>query len=314
MYARLSSILTCSLTTYVDLAAQIDVSVNAPVSGTIGETFAEEEDTVTVGKDLCDIEPGEAPSGGASSGGDGAEEGKKEESSKKEDGDKKEQEQKQQEEQKQKQEKEQKEKKEEQTKKAPAQDSKKGEEPTAKAPTESSKTSSKPSQQAKTPSPSESTPKATPGSRDERRVKMSRMRMRIAERLKQSQNTAASLTTFNEIDMSNLMAFRARHKDRILKEHGVKLGFMSAFAKASALALQDIPAANGTIEGGGLGDTIFYHDYVGLSVAVSTEKGLVTPVVRNLESLSMIQIEQEIAALGKKVSSSSIYSIHLAHR
>ncbi|CDW94926.1 hypothetical protein [Sporisorium scitamineum] len=129
---------------------------------------------------------------------------------------------------------------------------------------------------------------------------MSRMRLRIAERLKQSQNTAASLTTFNEIDMSNLMAFRARHKDRILKEKGVKLGFMSAFAKASAMALKDVPAANASIEGAGFGDTIVYRDFVDLSVAVSTDKGLVTPVVRNLESMSLIEIEQAIADLGKK--------------
>jgi 2-oxoglutarate dehydrogenase E2 component (dihydrolipoamide succinyltransferase) len=129
---------------------------------------------------------------------------------------------------------------------------------------------------------------------------MSRMRLRIAERLKQSQNTAASLTTFNEIDMSNLMAFRARHKDRILKEKGVKLGFMSAFAKASAMALKDVPAANASIEGAGLGDTIVYRDYVDLSVAVSTDKGLVTPVVRNLEGMSLIEIEEAIAGLGKK--------------
>lgn len=143
---------------------------------------------------------------------------------------------------------------------------------------------------------------ATPGSRDERRVKMSRMRLRIAERLKQSQNTAASLTTFNEVDMSALMAFRARHKDRILKETGIKLGFMGVFAKASAMALKEIPAANASIEGEGLGDTIVYRDYVDLGVAVSTDKGLVTPVVRNTESLSILGIEKAISDLGKKVS------------
>ena len=135
---------------------------------------------------------------------------------------------------------------------------------------------------------------------------MSRMRLRIAERLKQSQNTAASLTTFNEVDMSALMAFRARHKDRILKEQGVKLGFMGAFAKASAMALKEIPAANASIEGEGLGDTIVYRDYVDLSVAVSTEKGLVTPVVRNVEALSILGIEREIAELGKKVSKTGL--------
>ena len=139
-----------------------------------------------------------------------------------------------------------------------------------------------------------------PGSRGESRVKMNRMRMRIAERLKQSQNTAASLTTFNEIDMSSLLEFRARNKDRLLKQTGVKLGFMGAFAKACSLALREIPAANASIEGEGLGDTIVYHDYVDLSVAVSTEKGLVTPVVRNVENMGILQIEQEILNMGLK--------------
>ena len=131
---------------------------------------------------------------------------------------------------------------------------------------------------------------------------MNRMRLRIAERLKQSQNTAASLTTFNEVDMSNLMEFRKKYKDEVLKNTGVKLGFMSAFAKASVLAFKDVPAANASIEGPGGGDTIVYRDYVDISVAVATPKGLVTPVVRNAESLEMIEIEKSIADLGKKVS------------
>lgn len=256
------------------------MSVNAPISGTITETFSNEEDTVTVGKDLCNIEPGEAPAEGSSSGG-GAEtkegsssSGEKKDESKKEDKP---------------QEKEQPKKEEPKPKQQPQQQEKS----TAK------KDDKKPSSSSSSASVESSSP--APGSRNERRVKMSRMRVRIAERLKQSQNTAASLTTFNEIDMSSLIAFRARHKDTILKNEGVKLGFMSAFAKASAMALKEIPAANGTIEGEGLGDTIVYRDYVDLSVAVSTEKGLVTPVVRNIETMSLIQIEREIAALGKKV-------------
>ena len=110
------------------------------------------------------------------------------------------------------------------------------------------------------------------------------MRLRIAERLKESQNAAASLTTFNEIDMSSLMEMRKKYKDQVLKEHDVKLGFMSAFAKAS-------------IEG----DEIVMRDYVDLSVAVATPKGLVTPVVRNAEGMNFIDIEKEIAGLGKKV-------------
>jgi 2-oxoglutarate dehydrogenase E2 component (dihydrolipoamide succinyltransferase) len=129
---------------------------------------------------------------------------------------------------------------------------------------------------------------------------MNRMRLRIAERLKQSQNTAASLTTFNEVDMSNLMDFRKLYKDDVLKKTGVKLGFMSAFAKASVLAMKEIPAVNASIEGPGGGDTIVYRDYVDISVAVATPKGLVTPVVRNAESMDLIAIEQAIADLGKK--------------
>ena len=138
------------------------------------------------------------------------------------------------------------------------------------------------------------------GNRGENRVKMNRMRLRIAERLKQSQNTAASLTTFNEVDMSSLMEFRKLYKEEILKKSGVKLGFMSAFSKACILAMKDIPAVNASIEGPNGGDTIVYRDYVDISVAVATEKGLVTPVVRNAESLDMIGIEKAIADLGKK--------------
>lgn len=125
---------------------------------------------------------------------------------------------------------------------------------------------------------------------------MNRMRLRIGERLKQSQNTAASLTTFNEIDMSSLMSMRSKYKDEILKNKGVKLGFMSAFVKASTIALKEIPVANASIEG----DQIVYRDYVDLSVAVSTEKGLVTPVLRNAEQMNFLEIEQGIVDLGKK--------------
>jgi len=125
---------------------------------------------------------------------------------------------------------------------------------------------------------------------------MSRMRLRISERLKESQNSAASLTTFNEIDMSSVMEMRKLYKDEVLKTHEVKLGFMSAFARACVLALKEIPAANASIEG----DSIVYRDYVDLSVAVATPKGLVTPVVRNAETMNFVGIEKEIAALGKK--------------
>lgn len=139
---------------------------------------------------------------------------------------------------------------------------------------------------------------------------MNRMRLRIAERLKQSQNTAASLTTFNEVDMSNIMEFRKLYKEETLKKTGVKLGFMSAFSRAAVLAMRDIPAVNASIEGPNGGDTIVYRDYVDISVAVATEKGLVTPVVRNVESLDMVSIEKAIADMGKKVGSSTLTQRH----
>ena len=135
---------------------------------------------------------------------------------------------------------------------------------------------------------------------------MNRMRLRIAERLKQAQNTAASLTTFNEVDMSSLMEFRKLYKDEVLKKTGVKLGFMSAFSRACVLAMRDIPAVNASIEGPNGGDTIVYRDYVDISVAVATEKGLVTPVVRNTETMDLVSIEKAIAELGKKVYTFSL--------
>ncbi|EJT46309.1 2-oxoglutarate metabolism-related protein [Trichosporon asahii var. asahii CBS 2479] len=125
---------------------------------------------------------------------------------------------------------------------------------------------------------------------------MSRMRQTIATRLKASQNAAASLTTFNEIDMSSLMDFRKLYKDGVMKADGVKLGFMSAFSKAACLALKEIPAANASIED----DTIIYRDYVDLSIAVATPKGLVTPVVRNAEQYGLVGMEKAIHDLGVK--------------
>lgn len=136
---------------------------------------------------------------------------------------------------------------------------------------------------------------------------MNRMRLRIAERLKQSQNTAAALTTFNEVDMSSLMQFRNLYKENVLKKTGVKLGFMSAFSRACVLAIKDIPAVNASIEGPNGGDTIVYRDYVDISVAVATEKGLVTPVVRNSEALDLVGLEKAIADLGDKVKSECSY-------
>eukprot|EP00834_Sanchytrium_tribonematis_P003221 NODE_118_length_18285_cov_1.016606.p6 type:complete len:468 gc:universal NODE_118_length_18285_cov_1.016606:10474-11877(+) len=139
-------------------------------------------------------------------------------------------------------------------------------------------------------------------SRSEERVKMTRMRLKIAERLKESQNSAASLTTFNEIDMSKLSDLRKSYKDAVLKKYDIKLGFMSAFLKASALSMKDIPEINAVISK----DEIVYRDYVDISFAVATPKGLVTPVIRNCESKSLVDIEKEVALLGEKAKKNQI--------
>jgi 2-oxoglutarate dehydrogenase E2 component (dihydrolipoamide succinyltransferase) len=130
----------------------------------------------------------------------------------------------------------------------------------------------------------------------EERVKMTRLRATIAKRLKDAQNTAAMLTTFNEVDMTEVMALRNSYKDIFEKKHGVKLGFMSFFVKAAVQALKDIPAVNAEIDG----DEIVYKNYYHVGVAVGTDKGLVVPVVRNCDMLSFAGIEQTIANYGKK--------------
>ncbi|QKX64401.1 uncharacterized protein TRUGW13939_11575 [Talaromyces rugulosus] len=243
---------------------KIDVSVNAPESGTIKEFLVSEEDTVTVGQDLIKLEPG---TGGGSKSSEAPKESAEE-----------------------------KPKAEEKKAPEPEAPAKPKEEP--QAPKQEQKQPPKPA--ASKPSGPQPTEPAKAGAREERRVKMNRMRLRIAERLKQSQNTAASLTTFNEVDMSSLMEFRKLYKDDILKKTGVKLGFMSAFSRACVLAMKDLPAVNASIEGPNGGDTIVYRDYVDISVAVATEKGLVTPVVRNTENMDLVGIEKAIADLGKK--------------
>ncbi len=130
----------------------------------------------------------------------------------------------------------------------------------------------------------------------EQRVKMTRLRKRIAERLKDAQNTAAILTTFNEVDMTNILAIREQFKDGFEKKHGVKLGFMSFFVKAALAALKEIPAVNASIEG----DELVYKNYYDIGVAVGTESGLVVPVVRDADVLSFAQIEKKIGEYGKK--------------
>lgn len=151
------------------------------------------------------------------------------------------------------------------------------------------------------PKPSASEPQLPPKER-ERRVPMTRLRKRVATRLKDSQNTFALLTTFNEVDMTNLMKLRSEYKDAFLEKHGVKLGLMSGFVKAAVSGLQNQPIINAVIDG----DDIIYRDYIDISIAVGTPKGLVVPVIRNAEKMNFAEIEKEINSLAKKATSGTI--------
>lgn len=240
---------------------KIDVEVNSPVAGTITEFLVNVEDTVEVGQEIVKVDEGAAPEKKETP----AKEGPKEE-----------------------------------TKEEPKQE--KTEQPKEEVKKEQPKkeTKAEPKKEAKKEQPakeSKDEPSFTAFSRAEERVKMNRMRLRIAERLKESQNTAASLTTFNEVDMLALMEMRKLYKDEVLDKTGIKFGFMGAFSKAAALASKEIPAVNALIENN---DTLVFRDYMDISIAVATPKGLVTPVVRNAESLSILGVEQEISRLGKK--------------
>ena len=161
---------------------------------------------------------------------------------------------------------------------------------------------------AKIAAPVAAAPAAAPvaaapsGTRGEERVKMTRLRQTVARRLKEAQNTAALLTTFNDCDMSAVMKARDTFRESFEKKHGVRLGFMSFFAKAACLALKDFPAVNGRIEG----DEIVYHPYIDLSVAVSAPNGLVVPVVRDVQAMGFADIEKAIAALGKKAKEGTL--------
>ena len=147
---------------------------------------------------------------------------------------------------------------------------------------------------APVPPRAESPPPPSPApAAGERREPMSRIRKRIAERLTEAQRVAAMLTTFNEVDLTEVMALRSRHKERFQAKHGVSLGLMSFFSRASVVALGEIPALNARIEG----DDVVYQEFVNLGIAVSTERGLLVPVVRGAESLSMASIESEIKRL-----------------
>ena len=140
--------------------------------------------------------------------------------------------------------------------------------------------------------------------RTETRTKMSRMRQRIAVRLKEAQQTTAMLTTFQEVDMGNLMEMRSKYKDEFQLKHGVKLGFMSAFVKASTKALLEIPAINAYIDD--VSKEVVYHNYCDISVAVASPNGLVVPVLRNTEAMSFANVEQEIANYSNKAKAGTL--------
>lgn len=239
---------------------KIDVTVNAPLAGTITEFLAQPDDTVEVGQELLRIEPGNAPAKGSKP--KEAPRGEPQQEPKQTP----------------------KESSNEQPKEQPRKD-----QPEKEASAPKKEVPKKEAQGSKSAL-------SASFSREETIVKMNRMRLRIAERLKESQNTAATLTTFNEVDMSSLLELRKLYKDEIIKKKGVKFGFMGLFTKATTLAMKEWPAVNASI----VGPDMVYRDYVDISIAVATAKGLVTPVVRNAESLDVIGIEQEIVNLSVK--------------
>jgi 2-oxoglutarate dehydrogenase E2 component (dihydrolipoamide succinyltransferase) len=155
---------------------------------------------------------------------------------------------------------------------------------------------------AAAPAPAAAVAAPTVAGRQEERVRMTRLRQTVAKRLKSAQETAALLTTFNDCDMSEVIAARDKYKELFEKKHGVKLGFMSFFTKAVALAVHDIPAVNAQIDG----DEIVYHNYLDVSVAVSAPNGLVVPVVRNADKLSFADIEKTIGDFGARAKAGTL--------
>jgi 2-oxoglutarate dehydrogenase E2 component (dihydrolipoamide succinyltransferase) len=138
--------------------------------------------------------------------------------------------------------------------------------------------------------------------RVEQRVPMTRLRARIAERLVEAQHTAAMLTTFNEVDLTNVMALRKRYRDAFEKKHGVRLGFMSFFAKASVEALKRFPAVNASVEG----SDIVYHNYYDIGIAVSSDRGLMVPVLRDVDQMSFADFEAALSAVAQKAQAGTI--------
>ncbi|KAJ4269482.1 hypothetical protein NW762_001142 [Fusarium torreyae] len=246
---------------------KIDVLVNANEPGTVAEYFAEEGDTVVVGQELARIVTGEDAGSVKKSGGEeqkpAKEEPKKEESKPAEE---------------------------------PAKTEEKPSTPAAEPPKPEKPAESKPAPAESKPAPPAQA--SSSGNRGERVEKMTRMRKTIAKRLKQSQDTCASLTTIQEVDMSNLIAWRAKYKEEVAEEHGVRLGYMGAFTKATTMAAQKVPQINAMIDTDN--EIITYRDYVDVSIAVSAPKGLVTPVLRDTHSLSIVELERLVATVAKK--------------
>ena len=150
--------------------------------------------------------------------------------------------------------------------------------------------------------PAAPAPVAPSAGRKEERVRMTRLRQTVASRLKEAQNTAAILTTFNDVDMTAVMEARSKYKDLFEKKHGVRLGFMGFFVKAACMALKDVPAVNASIEG----DEIVYRDYVDVSVAVSAPNGLVVPVIRDAQTMSVADIERTIGDFGARAKAGTL--------
>lgn len=268
----------------------IDVRYTETKPGKIKEFLVSEDDTVTVGQQVCIIDKGNtegADEGDAEVEDPGKPDEEKEKKPKKEEKPKQES-------------------KPEQKEKPPKKEDGKGSKADLKLDERPPREEEKPKQTTQKPPPGKDdkdaaipSPKAL---RPERRVKMTRLRARVAERLKGAQNTYAMLTTFNEVDMTNLMQLRSVYKEKFIEKHGVKLGFMSAFVKASADALHLVPAVNATIDG----DEIVYRDYTDVSIAVATPKGLVVPVLRSVDIMSFADVEKNINALGKKARDGTI--------
>jgi 2-oxoglutarate dehydrogenase E2 component (dihydrolipoamide succinyltransferase) len=162
---------------------------------------------------------------------------------------------------------------------------------------------SKPAPAAAAPAPAAAAPApAASGGRNEERVRMTRLRQTIAKRLKEAQNTAALLTTFNDVDMTAVIEARTKYKDLFEKKHGVRLGFMGFFVKAACMALKDVPSVNASIDG----DDIVYHDYADISVAVSSPGGLVVPVIRDADQMSVATVEKTIGDFGRRAKDGAL--------